>query len=108
MKITFNQTEKIQNSKANEFCEICFAEDPDLDEDGYTKCCNELSLNKKEAIIIAKSRDICDSLRQTGKAVSSNGLPPNIEFRVDNIKFTLNLESLGYEEISKIEAILKI
>lgn len=101
MKITFNQTEKIQNSKANEFCEICFAENPELDSDGYTECCNELSLNKKEAIITAKSRDICEALRTTYKNVSSNGFPPEIEFRVDNIKFILDLEKSGYEEISR-------
>lgn len=44
-------------------CRLCLDINPDVDEDGYTECCNDVTDNKTKAVVRAKQSDILDFLQ---------------------------------------------
>lgn len=106
MKIKdFKLTKKVKQDSlkktTHSFCELCFKANPNT-EDGYTTCCNELSIDKDEAIKQAKSQDVFDYLANKF-SVSSHGNSYLRTFELSNkkVKFNVNLNNKE-EDIIKI------
>lgn len=100
MKITdFKITNKVKEIKEEKFCSSCFKENPET-EQGYSLCCHEDVLNKKDILKFTKRRDILNKLKEK-EEVSEHG---NLYCRDEAIfKFQ---DRLVYINVSKKEEII--
>ena len=89
LKRDFVEFKEMKKIKSDCFCECCLRANPEM-YDGYTVCCNELCINKEDALKEAKLTDILNALRKKYN-VSSYGEMNRKVFKFENKEFTLNL-----------------
>lgn len=65
-KLTEKVLKDIENKK-NTFCNNCLSANPEVDLEGFTECCNDYTLNQKEALKLAKIRDIVNFIKEKTK-----------------------------------------
>lgn len=76
------------------FCECCLNANPEM-KDGYTSCCNELSISKSEVLLSAKREDVQNFLERKWSISShlQGTNRNNIVFKLEkkNKKFSINM-----------------
>lgn len=96
MKITdFKTLEDVNKHSNGSFCQNCLDFEPE-DDEGYTECCNEPCVDKKEAIMLAKRYDIQNYLHEHYSDVGSHlpsGQSRLVRFEIDgkDVDLSMNL-----------------